>query len=367
MSARLPLNYVRALPKRPHETRTWVRPVNLLRDTDPAAVTALPLAGGWIRFHEIDVVMQDSQSVSVWRTTPDAYLAASADRLVAEAYLDRLTAKRPDFAGLAMHQPHLMGIVNATPDSFSDGGDHFTAEIALSAAQQMAADGASLLDIGGESTRPGAEPVAETEEKRRILPVISELAAAGHVVSADTRHPEVMKAATEAGAHILNDVSGFREAGAALAAADAARANPSLGFAIIMHMQGAPQTMQTNPDYGFAPLDIYDYLEGQIDHLVEAGVPRYHIAVDPGFGFGKTVQDNLEIIRWTSLLHGLGVPLLIGVSRKSSIAKLADAPEAKSRVPGTVALTVQALAGGAQMHRVHDVKAIKQALDVWWG
>ena len=367
MSARLPLNYVQSLKRRPHEIPTWLRPVDLLRDTDPAAIGALPLAGGWMRFRQIDVVMQDSDSISVWRTTPDAYLAASADRNVADSYLERLTAARSDFAGLAMHRPHLMGIVNATPDSFSDGGDHFTSEEAVSGAQNMAADGATILDIGGESTRPGAEPVAEDEEKRRILPVIDRLVAGGHVVSADTRHPAVMQAATEAGAHILNDVSGFREAGSAEVAAKAAHANSSQGFAIIMHMQGAPQTMQTNPDYGFAPLDIYDYLEGQINHLVEAGVPRDHIAIDPGFGFGKTVEDNLDIIRWTSLFHGLGVPLLIGVSRKSSIAKLADAPDAKSRVPGTVALTAQALAGGAQMHRVHDVKDIKQALDVWWG
>ena len=367
MSSRLSLHYVQALPKRPHEIRTWLRPVGLLRASDPASQNALPLAGGWMRFDTLDVVMQDGDALSVWRTTPDAYLEASADKVFSKDYLNRLTAERAPFAGLSMRCPHLMGIVNATPDSFSDGGDHFSTEDALSGARQMAADGASLLDIGGESTRPGAEPVAEADEKQRILPVIRELVSSDYVVSADTRHPPVMQAATEAGAHILNDVSGFREAGSAEVAAKAAAQNSSQGYAIIMHMQGAPQTMQANPEYGFAPLDIYDYLEGQIETLVQAGVPRNHIAVDPGFGFGKTVQDNLDIMRWVSLFHGLGVPLLIGVSRKSSIAKLADAPDAKSRVPGTVALTIQGFEGGAQMHRVHDVKEIKQALDVWWG
>ena len=365
MSERLPLTYVQALPKRPHETRTWLRPVGLMRAHDPAADGALPLAGGWMCFTGLDVIMQSDDAVLVWRTTPDAYHAASANQAMSDAYLGRLTNSRYAFSGLSMASPQLMGIVNATPDSFSDGGDHFQPADALKAALKMAKEGAAILDVGGESTRPGAQPVPTQEEIARINPVISALVADDHLVSADTCHTEVMIAASKAGAHILNDVSGFRDKGAAEAASAAAEANPTQGYAIIMHMQGAPQTMQSNPDYGFAPLDIYDYLEGQIERLQAAGVPPTHIAIDPGFGFGKTIQDNLAIIEWMSLFHGLGVPILVGVSRKSTIAKLADAPDAKSRLPGTVALTLQTVQQGAQMHRVHDVGPVKQAIDVW--
>ena len=367
MSDRLPLTYVQALPQRPHAARTWLRPVGLHKRTDPAAAHMLVLAGGWMCFAELDVVMRSESEILVWRTTRDAYLDAAANTTQAEAYLKRLTGPRPDFAGLSMASPQLMGIVNATPDSFSDGGDHFLASDAVSGAQQMAAAGASILDIGGESTRPGAAPVPATEEMQRITPVISELAKQGHIVSADTRHPDVMRAATGAGAHIINDVSGFREAGAPDAVAAAYASNPQQGYAVIMHMQGAPQTMQANPEYGFAPLDIYDYLEAQIGHVMDAGVPFDHIAIDVGFGFGKTVDDNLALIDWMSLFHGLGVPILVGVSRKSTIAKLADASDAKMRVPGTISLTLKALENGAQMHRIHDVAEIKQAMDVWRG
>ena len=365
MSHRLPLRYVAQAAHKPHSARTWVRPVGLVRRDDPAAIEAWPLAGGWMGFTSVDVVMVGEDCLNVWRTSPGAYLAASADKAAAEQLLERLTAPRADFAGLSMSKPQLMGIVNATPDSFSDGGQHFTSEDALAGARDMAEAGAAILDIGGESTRPGAEPVSHDEEKRRILPVISALLADGHVVSADTRHTEVMQAASDAGAQIINDVSGFRDDGAVNVPAGAARTSSDQGYAIAMHMQGAPQTMQANPHYDFAPLDIYDYLEDRIAALLAAGVPADHIAIDPGFGFGKTVADNLALIRWTSLFHGLGVPILIGVSRKSTIGKIADAPVADKRVPGTVALSLEALAGGAQIHRVHDVADMKQAFDVW--
>lgn len=365
MSHRLPLKYVAHLAHKPHSARTWVRPVGLVRRDDPAAAGAWPLAGGWMGFTALDVVMADGEGLSVWRTSPAEYLAAAADKAAAEQLLEKLTAPRADFAGLPMQMPQLMGIVNVTPDSFSDGGQHFTADKAVAGAKHMAAAGATILDIGGESTRPGAEPVSHDEEKRRILPVMSALLADGHVVSADTRHTNIMQAASDTGAQIINDVSGFRDDGAVNVPAAAAARNTEQGFAIAMHMQGAPQTMQANPEYSFAPLDIYDYLEGRIAALQAAGLPLDHIAVDPGFGFGKTVEDNLALIRWTSLFHGLGVPILIGVSRKSTIGKLADAPVADARVPGTVALSLEALAGGAQIHRVHDVGDLKQAFDVW--
>lgn len=364
---RLPLVYVAAPAQRPHSARTWLRPVGLLRLCDPAAKEAWPLAGGWMGFTLLDVVMRKQDVIEIWRTTPSEYLAQAADKDAAQAYLARLTAPRADFAGLSMAHPRLMGIINATPDSFSDGGEHFNSADAITSAMAMAADGATILDIGGESTRPGAVHVSRHEEAQRIAPIISALAKAGLLVSADTRHGEIMTTASHAGAKILNDVSGFRGAGAAEAAAGVGQADPAKGYVIIMHMQGTPQTMQVNPHYGFAPLDIYDFLEERITALVAAGVRSDHIAIDPGFGFGKTLRDNLALIEWTSLLHGLGVPILIGVSRKSTIAKLADAPDAKMRVPGTIALTLKALEGGAQMHRVHDVAEVKQAIDVWRG
>ncbi len=363
---------------------TWVRPVACQPLTAlHASLSAdqfLPLAGGWTGFTHLDVVTCDRQAgFTAWRTDIAGYKSVSADPDKARAALASLSQPRPVFAGLDMARPHIMGVVNVTPDSFSDGGQFDGTASALSHARQMGADGASLLDIGGESTRPGAAPVSTDEECARILPVITALSAEGYLVSADTRHALVMGRSVAAGAQIINDVSGFTSDGAPQAMASAYKANPDHAFAIAMHMQGTPQTMQDNPVYDFAPIDIYEVLKSHIDGLVAAGFPRTHIAIDPGFGFGKTPHHNRQLIEWTALFHALGVPILIGVSRKSSIPVLAaqgqDVPlasgygsdAATQRLGGGIALSIMAAQQGAQLFRTHDVPQTHQALCVLAG
>jgi dihydropteroate synthase len=266
--------------------------------------------------------------------------------------------------------------VNVTPDSFSDGGVHLDSRKALAGARQMLADGASLVDIGGESTRPGAEPVAEQQELARIMPVIEALARDNSLISADTRRPAVMRRASAAGASFINDVSGFQDKMAIDAARDSFLHSPGKFGVMAMHMQGTPETMQDNPHYEFAPIDVFNALRDCRDRLEAAGIPRSHIILDPGYGFGKTVAHNLDIIRWTSLFHGLGVPLLLGVSRKSSISTLMKADsvfqngpvpsgnQAMDRLAGSLALSVQASEQGAQFIRTHDITETYQAITV---
>ena len=385
-----PLDYVDSpaqLDYLPDVEPTWLRPiacqpVSALRNSVRQG-HFLPLAGGWTGFTELEVITRKAGrggdytggGFTVWRTDIAGYKSASADKDFAENRLSLLSQPRPDFAGMDMARPHIMGVVNITPDSFSDGGQFDSFEGALAHALQMQADGASLVDIGGESTRPGAAPVSLAEEQSRILPVISALAEKGHIISADTRHAKVMDAAITAGAQIINDVSGFTGEGAVQVMAQAFAARPSAVFGIAMHMQGEPRNMQDNPVYDFAPIDIYEVLKSHIDRLVDAGLPRTHIAIDPGFGFGKTPSHNRQLIAWTSLFHGLGVPILIGVSRKSSIPVLATealgAPPSgygsdagTQRLGGGLALSVLAAQQGAQFFRTHDVPETLQALSV---
>ena len=354
----------------PAGRRSYVRPVGL-KAWDSAQCSQggyqndyYRLAGGWMGFAEVELIHRGDQAsdIHITRCTVRDWLAQAEDRPAAEAQLARLCAPRADFATLSMAEPQLMGIVNATPDSFSDGGVNFAAEDGIKNALIMAEEGASILDVGGESTRPGAAPVARDEEIRRITPIITALQQAGHIVSADTRHTSVMAKAAQAGAPIINDVGGFRDEGAPELMAQLANDGSHGGYAIAMHMQGTPETMQQNPHYDFAPLDVYDWLEERITALQDAGVPLSHIAIDPGFGFGKTPAHNLEIINWTSLYHGLGVPILIGVSRKSSIAKLSKDEPATMRLGGSLALTLRSIACGAQIIRTHDVAQTAQAI-----
>ena len=371
----------------PDANPTWLRPVAC----QPVSTLQhslgqgrfLPLAGGWTGFTELEVITRKagrddnpaSGGFTIWRTDIAGYESASADKNIAEGRLSVLSQPRPDFAGMDMTRPHIMGVVNITPDSFSDGGQFNSHEGALAHALRMQADGASLVDIGGESTRPGAAPVSLAEERSRILPVISALAEKGHIISADTRHAKVMDAAITAGAQIINDVSGFTGEGALQVMGQAFAARPSAVFGIAMHMQGEPDNMQDNPVYNFAPIDIYEALKSYIDRLVDAGLPRSHIVIDPGFGFGKTPAHNRQLIAWTSLFHGLGVPISIGVSRKSSIPVLAakglGAPPSgfgrdagTQRLGGGIALSVLAAQQGAQLFRTHDVPETLQALSV---
>ena len=251
-----------------------------------------------------------------------------------------------------------MGIVNITPDSFSDGGLYASTDDAVLHAVRLIEEGADILDIGGESTRPGAEPVSRNQELARILPPVTALARADLLISVDTRHAAVMTRATAAGAAIINDVEALQGEGAMKAAA------ASGAPVVMMHMKGKPGTMQQDPVYDFAPVEIYEFLKQRVAAAIAAGIPASSIAIDPGFGFGKTVTHNLQLVNWLSLFHGLGVAVLFGASRKSSIAKISAGEPAEARLAGSLALAAAAWRQGAQIIRVHDVAETAQALAV---
>ena len=252
-----------------------------------------------------------------------------------------------------------MGIVNVTPDSFSDGGRFFESEAAIAHGLRLGGEGAGILDVGGESTRPGADPVSPEEELRRVLPVVTALAARGHRVSIDTKKVAVAEAALQAGATIVNDVSAFRFAPelAGLVADTGAGC-------CLMHMLGEPRTMQADPRYDDVVGDVRAFLEERLAYAVAEGVPEERIWLDPGIGFGKTVEHNLELLRRLDEIAAIGRPVVIGTSRKSFLGKLADVPADGDRLPGTIATSVLALERGARVFRVHDVAPVADALQV---
>lgn len=258
---------------------------------------------------------------------------------------------------LSLERPLIMGVVNVTPDSFSDGGHFLRHDAAVAHARRLVDEGADLLDIGGESTRPGAPPVSLDEERHRVLPVLEALIGLGVPLSIDTQKPELMREAAAAGAAMINDVNGFEAPGALDAVADSACA------ICIMHKQGTPQTMQQAPQYNDVVAEVGGYLGGRVAAAQAAGVARERIVVDPGFGFGKTLQHNLALLRG---LGGLvpGVPLLAGLSRKTMIGTLTGR-EVGDRVFGSVAAALIAAQHGAAILRVHDVAATRDALAVW--
>jgi dihydropteroate synthase len=249
-----------------------------------------------------------------------------------------------------------MGVVNVTPDSFSDGGRFLDREAAASHARRLAAEGADIVDIGGESTRPGAEPVSEQQEIERILPVLERIA--DLCVSVDTRRPAVMKAAAGAGASMINDVEALRVPGAleAVAATQCA--------VCLMHMKGQPATMQRAPRYDDVVREVKAFLKEAVRRTMFAGIGVDRIVADPGFGFGKTAEHNLQLLRRLKELGDLGVPLAAGLSRKSTIGKLTGRP-VEERLAGSLALALLALQGGAKILRVHDVKETRDVVAVW--
>jgi dihydropteroate synthase len=253
-----------------------------------------------------------------------------------------------------------MGIVNVTPDSFSDGGLYDETEGAVTHAAELAAEGAEIVDIGGESTRPGSDTVADNDELSRVVPVLRELKGSPAVISIDTRKSTVARAAAKAGAKILNDVSALTYDPACLDVA----AEEGLDV-VLMHAQGVPKTMQDNPTYDDVVLEVFDYLEARIEACEAAGIGRARIAADPGLGFGKTLGHNLAVLANLSLFHGLGVPLLVGASRKRFIGGLGQNKDPKSREPGSHAAAIASAAQGVQILRVHDVADSRQALAVW--
>lgn len=259
---------------------------------------------------------------------------------------------------LDLSRPQVMGVLNVTPDSFADGGDFFSRDAAIDHALAMEADGAAIIDIGGESTRPGAAPVAVEEEIRRVLPVIEALAPRLRVpISVDTRNPEVMRVAVAAGAGLINDVSALRMPGALQAAAEC-------GVPVcLMHMQGEPQSMQADPRYDDVVDEVRTFLSRRVGACERAGIAPQRILLDPGFGFGKTVAHNLQLLAGLDDIGALGFPLLVGLSRKSMIGKLLGLEVAK-RLPASLALAVLAVERGATLVRSHDVAATWQALQM---
>lgn len=309
--------------------------------------TAFALAGSTrVWFDEVNVES---------RTGETEYLLASE---VNEGIRNRLSGRRSDLCGIPLDQPRIMGILNVTPDSFSDGGDLASVSSAVARARAMQGK-ADILDIGGESTRPGAGEVPAAEEIARVVPAIRAIRDAGIAapISIDTRKAAVAAAALDAGADMVNDVSalGFDSEMAPLVAE---RGVP----VCLMHARGDPATMQKDPRYGNVLLDVYDFLAERVAFAVAAGIGRDRIITDPGIGFGKTLGHNLELLRHLSLFHDLGLPILLGASRKRFIGTIGGAEAAKERMPGSLAVALHAAAQGAQIIRVHDVVETAQAL-----
>jgi dihydropteroate synthase len=323
------------------------------------------LAGGLCWFSAVELLARGREPELVpVAGIDDALSSLGAD---AQAQWTRLTAPRaPLRLGdrvVRLDQPQVVGILNVTPDSFSDGGRHEDAGVAAAAGHAMAAAGAAIVDVGGESTRPGAQRVWEGDEIARIAPVVRQLAAAGTAVSIDTRKAAVMEAALDAGAGLINDVS------ALLWDDRAPRVAAAAGCPVVlMHHLGTPETMQQDPRYdGPVLLEVYDWLEARIAAAEAAGVARDRLIVDPGIGFGKTLQHNLQLLNGLGLLHALGCPLLLGASRKRMIGALTGEAPADARLPGSLALALHGAARGVQLLRVHDVPETVQALRVWRG
>jgi dihydropteroate synthase len=335
----------------------YLRPLSLVYGPDARQAIEARRGGAlggcdFIAFTQAELIEREAGSIS---RRVISYEEARHYR----AQLDRIERRRPDFAGLGLARPKLMGIVNVTPDSFSDGGLLPGPAEAIAHGLGLAKEGADILDIGGESTRPGSDAVSVALESKRVLPVIKALAGEGHCVSVDTRKAAVMTAAVKAGAAIINDVSALTYDPASAAAA-AKLKRP----VILMHAKGDPKTMQQNPTYEDVTLDVFDMLAARIAHCEAAGIPRERIAVDPGIGFGKTFRHNLTLLSQLTLFHGLGVVLNVGLSRKAFTGALSGEKKAHDRVFGSVGGAVQAALNGAQILRVHDVRATRQALAV---
>ncbi|WP_255938184.1 dihydropteroate synthase [Kordiimonas sp. SCSIO 12610] len=330
----------------------------------------IKLGGTGIRFLSVRVLVRDQSTILVDKqvsvadgtqallsSLPDMLQAQASEQL--EAFERNITAT--ELSGLERNlvytKPIIMGVLNVTPDSFSDGGDFLDQGEALRRARQMIAEGADIIDVGGESTRPGAKPVWEGEEWERVEPVIAALRSEKIPISIDSRHSFVMDKALDAGAHIINDVSALTYDPESIKVA-ADRDAPI----ILMHAQGTPQTMQDQPDYDHILLDVYDHLSERIAACVDAGIDKGRLILDPGIGFGKrVVQDNLALINNIALFHTLGCPIMLGASRKRFIEAVTKTLDAKERMPGSITAATLAMQQGVQLFRVHDVKETVQA------
>jgi dihydropteroate synthase len=345
--------------------RTLIRPTGFVDSPFGHDGKVARLAGGLNWFGLVELIKVEGHRRVSTEIVPVEGIEDRFDESLATDWA-RITAPRDPLQlgerTVRLDQPQVMGIINATPDSFSDGGVHADATAAAEAGATMAAQGAAIIDVGGESTRPGATTVWENDEIERVLPVVQQLAAGGNAVSIDTRKSAVMSAALGAGARLVNDVSALTWD--PQSAEVVAKAGVPV---VLMHHQGDPQTMQKDPRYDDVLVEVYLWLEERIAAAEAAGISRGKLLIDPGLGFGKTVAHNLELMNGLALFHGLGCPLVLGASRKRMIGALSNEAPADQRLPGSLALALKAAEQGAQLIRVHDVAETVQAMKVWRG
>lgn len=345
--------------------RTFLRPTGFVDSPFGFDGRVARLAGGLNWFSAVELIHWDGSRRTDTELVPVGELEQRLDDSIL-AQWTALTAPREALQlgerTIRLDQPQVMGILNATRDSFSDGGRFEGAADAASAGADMAVAGAAIIDVGGESTRPGAKPIWAGDEIERVVPVIRQLTAGGTAVSVDTRNAEVMRGAFDAGARMINDVSALTfDPGTAETAASLKTP------VVLMHHQGQPETMQQDPRYSDVLAEVYLWLEQRIDAAVDAGIARNKILIDPGFGFGKSVAHNLELMNGLAMLHGLGCPIVVGASRKRTIGALSNEAPPGQRLGGSLAFALKAVEQGAQIVRVHDVPETVQALKVWRG
>lgn len=341
----------------------YVRPCNFVHGKHAVFLIqkkqALPICGNRsIGFTHLEIIDKKNKirliSISQVKTLSKAY------QQQVQQDLKQIQKKRSSIGKLNMDQPILMGVLNVTPDSFSDGGKFNKLDKALQHAKRMIQDGAHIIDVGGESTRPGARLILVKEECQRVIKIIQKIKKnTSTVISIDTRKSEVMKQAVKAGAMIINDVSALDFD----PHAEQIVINSKKPI-ILNHSQGTPETMQKNPTYQNVLIEIYDYFENKIKKLEKKGIARKHIIVDPGIGFGKNVQHNLTLMRHVSFFHSLGCPLMLGPSRKSFIGKIMGKKDSISRIGGTISAVIIGANQGVQFFRVHDIKEINEALTI---
>lgn len=345
--------------------RTLLRPTAFVDSPFGHDGKVARLAGGLNWFSAVELMRVDGNKRVSTELLPVEGLKSRFDDSMAAQWEALTSARAPLQVGertIRLDQPQIMGIVNVTDDSFSDGGQFADAAAAAEAGADMAGQGAAIVDVGGESTRPGAKAVWEGDEIERVVPVIRQLATGGAAVSVDTRKADVMTAALEAGARMINDVSALtydgRSAGV-IAASDVP--------VVLMHHNGSPETMQQDPRYEDALVEVYLWLEERIDAAEVGGIKRERILIDPGFGFGKNIAHNLELMNGLALFHSLGCPVVVGASRKRTIGALSGEAPVDRRLGGSIAFALKAAEQGVQLLRVHDVFETVQALRVWRG
>ncbi|QPC99508.1 dihydropteroate synthase [Qipengyuania soli] len=350
-----------------------IRPIGLVPGPQSEHGNAVRLAGGMIYASRFAVVLRrDGKVVERWLASPDTIAEVIGNLpdgcgAEAEAQWSNLTLAHPPLAlgarTIRLDQPQVMGILNVTPDSFSDGGAHDSPDAAREHAAAMVEAGAGIIDVGGESTRPGAKPLWEGDEIARVVPAIEACVAMGAAVSIDTRKAAVMEAALEAGAHMVNDVSGL--AHDPRSAEVVARAGVPV---VLMHAPGAAgEDLHEGGEYENVVFEVFDALRARRDAALSAGIEAKNILLDPGIGFGKSLAENLALINALPLFHALGHPLMLGASRKRMIGALSNEAEADARLGGSIALAMKGMDASVQLLRVHDVPETVQARNVWRG